>query len=73
MRGINKMSEKVKIELSKEVYEKAAKLAEEAGFPSVEALIEFLVEEASESTEGEEITKEDEEKIKERLRDLGYI
>ncbi|MCE4622933.1 MAG: CopG family transcriptional regulator [Desulfurococcales archaeon] len=67
------MSEKVKIEISKEVYEKAVKLAEEAGFPSVEALIEFLIEEASESTEGEEISKEDEEKIKERLRDLGYI
>lgn len=67
------MTEKVKIEISKEAYEKASKLAEEAGFPSVEALIEFLIDEASESTEGEEISKEDEEKIKERLRDLGYI
>ncbi len=66
--------EKVSIEISKEAYEKAKKLAEESGFDSVEALIEFLIEEASSGLgEGEPLSKEDEEKIKERLKDLGYI
>ncbi|MCE4620372.1 MAG: CopG family transcriptional regulator [Desulfurococcales archaeon] len=66
--------EKVSVEISKEAYEKAKKLAEESGFDSVEALIEFLIEEASSGLEeGEPLSKEDEEKIKERLKDLGYI
>ncbi len=66
--------DKVSIEISREAYEKAKKLAEESGFETVEALIEFLIEEASTGVgEGEPLTKEDEEKIKERLKDLGYM
>ena len=39
--------EKVEVKISREAYEKARKLAEEAGFSSVEELIEFLIEEAA--------------------------
>jgi len=67
--------EKVCVEISSEAYEKAKKLAEESGFDSVEALIEFLVEEAASTLEGggQAFTAEDEEKVKERLKDLGYM
>ncbi len=66
--------EKATIRISRDAFEKAKKLAEESGFDSVEALIEFLIEEASSGLgEAEPLSKEDEEKIKERLKDLGYI
>ncbi len=67
--------EKVTVEISREAYEKAKRLAEEGGFESVSSLIEFLIEEAAGALEGgrEAFTQEDEEKVKERLRDLGYM
>ncbi len=68
------MSEKVKVEISREAFEKAKKLAEEGGFESVSSLIEFLIEEAASAMQGGEVmSKEDEEKVKERLKDLGYM
>ena len=69
------MAEKVRIEISREAYEKARKLAEEGGFDSVEALIEFLIEEASGALEAGQagLSKEDVEKVQERLKDLGYM
>jgi len=70
------VAEKVCVEISKELYEKAKKFVEEqGGFGSVEELVEFLLEEALAAEGGEEhsMSKEDEEKVKERLRALGYI
>ena len=68
------MAEKVKVEISREAFEKAKKLAEEGGFESVSSLIEFLIEEAASAMQGDEVmSREDEEKVKERLRDLGYM
>ena len=70
------MTEKVPIQISKELYEKAKKFIEEqGGFQSVEELVEFLLREAllAEETSPSEMSKEDEEKVKERLRALGYI
>ncbi len=69
------MAEKVTIAISKELYEKAKQFIEEqGGFNTVEELVEFLLQEAL-GTEEEtpEMSKEDEEKVKERLRALGYI
>lgn len=67
--------DKVSLEISRKVYEKAKKYIEEnGGFKDVAELVEFLIEEAL--SEGEEdigLTPEEEEKVKERLRDLGYI
>ncbi len=66
--------EKVEVKISREAYEIARKLAEEAGFSSVEELIEFLIEEAAGvESEPAPLSPEEEEKVKQRLRDLGYI
>jgi len=68
--------DKVTIEISRELYEKAKKFIEEqGGFNSVEELVEFLLQEALsvEEESGREMSKEEEEKVKERLRALGYI
>ena len=68
-------NEKVEVSISKELYEKASKYIESVGgFDSVEELIEFVLNEVLESEgEGEGYSKEDEEKVKERLRSLGYL
>jgi len=66
--------DKVQISISKELYDKALKfIKEQGGFNSVEELVEFLLREVLTEEERVELSKEDEEKIKERLRALGYI
>ncbi len=70
------MSEdKVSILISKELYDKAKKYIEEhGGFSSVEELVEFVLSEVLTEEEPESVySKEEEEKIKERLRALGYL
>ncbi len=72
------MSEdKVTIKISKDVYEKAKQYIEKyGGFNSVEELVEFVLNEALSEEQGEAqrvYSKEEEEKVKERLRALGYI
>ncbi len=63
------------ISISKEVYDKILKYIQtHGGFNSVEEFIEFVINEVlSEETAGPAYSKEDEEKIKERLRALGYL
>ncbi|MET1102385.1 MAG: CopG family transcriptional regulator [Pyrodictiaceae archaeon] len=67
--------EKTPIYISKELYEKARKFVEEqGGFNSVDELVEFLLQEAIAAEEPETgLSKEEEEKVKERLRALGYL
>jgi len=68
--------ETVSIEISKELYEKIKKYIEEnGGFSSVREFIEFVVNEvlSAEEEAGAGYTKEEEEKVKERLRSLGYL
>ena len=67
--------DRVSIEISRKAYEKAKKYIEEnGGFKEVSELVEFLIEEAlSVEDEGLGLSPEEEEKVKERLRDLGYI
>ncbi len=65
------MAKEVKI--SDEVYQKIEKRAKEKGFSSVDEYVEEVLKELLKSIEEEQYSKEDEEKIKERLRDLGYI
>lgn len=68
---------KVKIEISKEIYEKINKQVEKSGeFASVEDYINFVLEEILKDEEEEQkeaYSKEEEEKVKERLRNLGYL
>jgi len=68
------VSEKVAIHISKELYEKVKKFVEsEGGFSSVDEFVEFVLREVVESSQGEAMSREDEEKVKERLRALGYL
>ena len=67
--------EKVQVSVSKELYEKVKKYIDEmGGFSSVEEFIEFVLNEVLESEESPTgYSKEEEEKVKERLRSLGYL
>lgn len=67
--------EKVNVQISKELYEKAEKFIKESGgFSSVEELVEFLLNEVlSEESSEYKMSKEEEEEIKKRLRSLGYL
>ena len=66
---------KIAVYISKELYDKALRfIKEQGGFSSVDELVEFVLNEVlSEGGEEYKLSKEDEEKIKERLRALGYI
>ncbi|MBC8462955.1 CopG family transcriptional regulator [Candidatus Bathyarchaeota archaeon] len=65
------MSDKVQIEISKELYDKVKEKITGTSITSVEEYIELLLE--NEFPEETEYTKEEEELIRERLRRLGYI
>jgi Arc/MetJ-type ribon-helix-helix transcriptional regulator len=67
--------EKVNVAIRKSLYEKAKKFVEDTGsFSNVDELVEFLLEEALSAGEvSGGLSEEDEEKVKERLRSLGYI
>jgi len=70
------MPEKITVNISKELYEKAKKFIEESGgeFKSVEEFIEFVLREVLEEGGEESVyTPEEEEEIKRRLRALGYL
>ncbi len=66
----------VSVEIPKKLYDKISKKIKNTSFSSVSEYITHLVEKelAKEGESEEEVfSKEDEEKIKERLRKLGYI
>jgi len=67
--------DKIPVYISKELYDKVKRTVEEqGGFSSVEEFVEFVLKEVlSEEVSGVAMSKEDEEKVKERLRALGYI
>ena len=69
-----------KISISENTYEKIAKRAEEADFKTVDEYVEYVLkqvierlEEEKEEPQEEVYSKEDEEKVKERLKALGYL
>jgi len=67
--------EKATLELPVEIIEKIKKRIKGTGFDSVSSYVAYVLDEIlSESEdEDEDFTKEDEEKVKERLRALGYL
>ena len=65
------MSDKVQINISKELYDKVKDKITGTSITTVEEYIELLLE--NEFPEETEYTKEEEELIRERLRRLGYI
>ncbi len=72
---MSRVGERVSITIPKELYERAKRYVEESGgsFGSVEELVEFVLREVLSEEEEYTLTPEEEEKIKERLRSLGYI
>ena len=70
------VGEKVRVAISKELYERCKKFVEDqGGFSSVEEFIEFVLGEvlSEERVEGARLSEEEEERVKERLKALGYI
>lgn len=67
--------ERVQVTIRKDLYEKAKKfLEEQGGFDSLEEFLDFVLETVLEEEEaGAQVSEEDEEKVKERLRALGYM
>ena len=65
----------IEIKLPRKLYEEALKNAKEAGFNDFNEFLIFILEQlTSEEETGREVfSKEEEEKVKERLRALGYI
>ncbi len=67
--------ERVQVTIRKDLVEKARKFIEEqGGFDSLEEFLDFVLETVlEEEGPGTEMSEEDEEKVKERLRALGYM
>jgi len=69
--------DKVAVYISKDLYEEIKKRVDSSGgeFKSVEEYVEFVLSEIVKEEEEEEFeySPEEEEKIKERLRGLGYL
>ncbi len=63
----------IKIRLPEKLYREAKAKAEEAGFNTIDEFIVFVLEQLLGEEEPAELSEEDEEKVKERLRALGYI
>lgn len=65
----------IKIKIKKSLYEQILKEAERSGFNSLDEFFEFILEQLVESEGAEEasLSEEEEEKVRERLRALGYI
>lgn len=62
-----------KIKLDRELYDRAAKVADTAGYASVDEFISHVLEKELRNITGGDGDPADEEKLKERLRGLGYI
>ncbi len=64
----------IELKLPRKTYEKILEKAREAGFNDINEFLEFVLEQLIEEEEETPVfSKEDEEKIKERLRSLGYL
>ncbi len=76
-RLISLSEDKVAVYIPKDLYEEIKKHVDLSGgeFKSVEEYVEFVLREIVKEEEEEEFeyTPEEEEKIKERLRGLGYL
>ncbi|MFP3228431.1 MAG: CopG family transcriptional regulator [Caldisphaera sp.] len=66
--------DKQAVYISKELYNKIKKYLEDQGtFNTVEELIEFMLNELLQQSSSQVMSKEDEEKVKDRLKRLGYM
>ncbi len=69
------MPEKVKIEIPATLYRRIEEKIVDTGFSDVNEYIIYVLREvlAEDEADEEELSEEDEEKVKERLRSLGYL
>jgi Arc/MetJ-type ribon-helix-helix transcriptional regulator len=71
------MAEEVEIKIPKDIYEKIQERIKDTEFKSVDEYITYVLREVLASLEEEEteevFSEEEEEKVKERLRALGYL
>lgn len=68
------MTENMKIEIPASLYRKIEERIKGTGFTTVSSYVVYVLREVlAEDEEEEEFTEEDEEKVKERLRSLGYL
>ena len=69
------MTEKETLEISipKSLIDKLSSKYKKEGFDSLSEYVVYLLKEAISEGEEKEASKEDEEKVKERLRALGYL
>ncbi|ESQ22119.1 MAG: CopG family transcriptional regulator [Acidilobus sp.] len=66
--------EKAQVLIDRELYERAKRYVEQQGtFSSVDELVEFLLRQLLEEQQGEVMSREEEEAVKDRLRRLGYL
>ncbi len=67
----------MKIELNKKIADRLQKRVDESDeFKNIEAYVNYILEQVVaklDSTKDEKHSEEDEEKVKERLRSLGYL
>jgi len=66
------MEAKKEVLISEELYKNVEKKLGDYGFKSVDEYVEFVVSESL-KTEEVEYSKDEEEEVKKRLKDLGYI
>ncbi|MFW6124284.1 MAG: CopG family transcriptional regulator [Acidobacteriota bacterium] len=66
---------KKKISIPVSIFKKIKKLAEKENIDSVEEYVVMLLEKeiAEKQTESDKFSKDDEEKVKKRLKSLGYM
>ena len=71
--------DKVNIKISKKIYDEIEKRVDSGGFRSVEEFVNFVLEEVIKDIDGDsmpqdtDLSKEEEEKVLEKLRALGYL
>lgn len=67
------------VEVPQKIYDVLSKRSEEKGFDNTDEYVEYVLGQVADkierqhSDEKQEFSKEDEEKVKERLRNLGYL
>lgn len=62
-----------KVKIDKALLQRAAELAKELGYSSVDELVEHLIEKALRSRAQDGDSDKDKDKVEQRLRGLGYI
>jgi len=61
------------VEIDEALYKKAEKIVKESGYGGVNEFLISVLEDLVEENKGAEVSNEEKEQMKERLKKLGYI